>query len=239
MYKTQSGYHNTMFYLFKLLNKLFPEVISAGIPFTNGAEGFKVTKSVHFIHRKEEFNPNAIINLSNVDFGVDSFILPPKIDRLEVPKGDKVVIPDFSKNPDLGLEIINKNPNVQFRILISHRHDPQVKYNLPNVEVMRDETFTSRIFSNTRLAIFVSNAHYETFGIFPLEALACGIPTIVSDRYNQPFIKKTKLSTKRQWTNFDKNQNINGNGEFSLYEAYQMSQFGKFKDLMLKHITST
>ena len=229
--RTQSGYHNSLLYFLDNLREDFSEIFTTDLHLTNGA--FKYSKpSINLIHRVSEFSKSAVVNLSNVDFGIESFILPPKLKKSNVTKGTLVVIPDFTKNQELGLSIIEKNPDTVFKVVMSYRNRPMYKIPYKNTVVLRGTTDVHEIFQDSSLALFISNAHYETFGIFPLEAMALNIPCIISDRYKIPFTQTVCTGDVVSWINFKNVRTLNSTEIFNQYTEFQKNRFNLFKDLI-------
>jgi glycosyltransferase involved in cell wall biosynthesis len=117
--------------------------------------------------------------------------------KIKLNKTDKVVIYvgriETAKGSDLILNVAKKNKDITF-ILVGKVNDKRIK--IPTVKNIRlTSSLTNHelieYYNASDLCLFPSRA--ESFGIVPREAMACGIPTIVSDitalRQIEPAIK--------------------------------------------------
>ena len=105
--------------------------------------------------------------------------------KLNLKQKDKIVIYvgriETAKGSDLILNVAEKNKDITF-ILVGKINDKKIKIpNLKNLKIINSvpNERLSEYYNASDLCLFPSRA--ESFGMVPREAMACGIPTIVSD----------------------------------------------------------
>jgi len=88
---------------------------------------------------------------------------------------------EIAKGTDLILDIAKRNKDITF-LLVGQINDKKIKFDNPeNVKILSYLPNNKLVehYNASDLCLFPSKA--ESFGIVPREAMACGIPTIVSD----------------------------------------------------------
>jgi len=173
--------------------------------------------ALHALTKEEVKNISKFVNNKNI-FNIPNGLnleefnnLPPQKDIENLYpdlKGKKVILFFGRIHPKKGLDILAKSFSTfakdreNVRLVIAgpdeNGYKSKIKSILKNEDILNKVIFTGMLSGNTKLAvlnranIFVLPSYSEGFSMAVLEAMACGLPVIITGKCNFPEVEKNK-----------------------------------------------
>lgn len=155
---------------------------SLALPHTYGRPGFVVPNAIH-VGEYERLPPSGTFRAMHPELGEDPFLL--FLSRISYKKGLDILAPAFAR-------LVRRHQRL--RLVIAGPDDEglaaSIKKQLFELGCLEKVHFVGQVQGEEKLAalrdaaIFVLPSYSENFGIAVVEAMACGLPVVISDKVN-------------------------------------------------------